>query len=271
MESPAEQPRFAWQPLTPRGVAAFARAPLGRVLLVQLVFAIMAAATVVWFLHRDWFPVISQAISAMPPKGDIRDGTLNWQGPSPEVLAEGRYLALAVDLRHEGQARSPAQVAIEFGQHDLKAFSLFGFLAAPYPRGYVVAFNQAELTPWWGAWAPAILALGAGAVLAGLMVCWAALATLYCVPVWLVGLYANRDLNLRGSWRLAGAALMPGALFFTVTIWGYGCHALDLVHLVTAAGLHLVVGWVYLCLSPCYCPRHPAATPRANPFVKAKA
>ena len=270
MESSVEPPPFAWQPLTPRGVAAFARAPLGRVLLVQLVFALLAAASCVWFLHRAWLPVITEAIGRLPADGQIRGGTLDWRGNSPEVLAESRYLALVVDLRHEGRARSPAHVAIEFGQADVKLFSLFGFVALAYPKANLIAFNQPGLTPWWGAWSPALLALAAGAVIVWLMCCWAGLATLYCLPVWLVGLYANRELSLRGSWRLAGAALMPGALLFTAVILCYGLQALDLVHLAAAAGLHLVVGWLYVCFSPFYCPKHPAAAGVTNPFVKAE-
>jgi hypothetical protein len=268
MESSAEQQQFAWQPLTPRGVAAFAGAPLGRVLVVQLIVALLAAAALVWFLHRAWFPMIGEAIGRLPAEGEIRAGALDWRGNSPEVLAENRFLALAVDLRHEGQARSPAHLALEFGQRDIKVLSLFGFVALGYPRDHVIAFNQAELTPWWGAWSPAILALTAGAVAAGLMLSWAGLATLYWLPVWLVGLYANRDLSLRGSWRLAGAALMPGALLFTATILCYGVRALDLVHLFAAAGVHLAVGWVYLGVSPLYCRRHPAAGAGTNPCVK---
>jgi hypothetical protein len=270
METPVEQPRFAWQPFTPRGVAAFAAARLGRVLLVQLIVAVLAAATVVWLLHRAWYPVIGEAISNLPTAGEMRWGALDWRGQSPVMLAEGHFLALAVDLRHEGQARSSAHLAFEFGQHDIKAFSLFGFVTAHYPKGRALAFNREDLTPWWGAWSPAILALACGAVLGGLMLCWAGLATLYCVPVWLVALYSNRQLSLRGSWRLAGAALMPGALLLTAVLLGYGLQALDVVHLVAGFAVHLVVGWAYVLVSPWYCPRYQVTGTRVNPFAASK-
>jgi hypothetical protein len=42
MSAPAES-TVAWEPLTPRGVAAFARARLSRLLLVQFVVASLAA------------------------------------------------------------------------------------------------------------------------------------------------------------------------------------------------------------------------------------
>ena len=82
-----------------------------------------------------------------------------------------------------------------------------------------------------------------------------------------MGFFANRDLNLRGSWRLAGAALMPGALLICAVIVLYGCGALDLLRLAVVGPVHLVIAWVYLILSPLCVPRHPALTVKANPFA----
>jgi len=262
-----EKAQMAWQPLTMRGVAAFAQASLGRLLLVQFIVALVAAGTVVWVLHRDWFPQIGEAIRQLPVQGELRSGRLDWQGATPSRLAEGRFLALAVDLDHSGEARSPAHVGVEFGRTDWEIYSLFGYVQGVYPRDWVVGFNRTELGPWWGAWAPAILALAAGLVVVGLMASWACLATVYFLAAWLVGFFANRDLSLWGSWRLAGAALMPGALFLCAAILLYGLGALDLVRLAVAAGVHWVIGWVYLFASPFWLPRHPAAAVKANPFA----
>jgi hypothetical protein len=262
-----ETGRSAWQPLTPKGVAAFAGASLGRLLGVQFLVALLAAGTAVWFLHSAWFPVVTRAIGQMPDQGEIRAGKLDWRGESPRLLAESRFLALAVDLRHEGHARSPAHLEVEFGRNDFNVFSLFGFVARAYPRNYVLAFNRTDLGPWWGAWAPVFLAFTAGLVLGGLMLSWAILATAYCLPAWLVALYANRQLDMPGSWRLAGAALMPGALLLTLAILAYGLRAFDVVHLASAAALHFAVSWVYVALSPFHLPRHPAAAGTTNPFA----
>lgn len=267
MEAPDDKPPFAWQPLTPQGVAAFAAAPLGRLLVVQFIFALLAAAAVVWFLHKDWFPTITEAIRQLPVEGEIRSGSLDWHGEPSARLAEGRFLAVTVDLEHSGATRSPAHVQVEFGRADVQVFSLLGFVQLSYPRAWWVAFNQGELEPWWGAWSPWILAIVAGLVIGGLMLVWIVLATVYCVPVWLVGLYANRDVSLCGSWRLAGAALMPGALVLIAAILAYGLGAWDLVRLAAAGGAHLVIGWVYLVASPLGLARHPEArTPAGNPF-----
>lgn len=270
--SSEEQPPLAWQPLTPRGVAAFARATLGRLLLVQLLVALLAAGTIAWTVYTGWFRVIGAAIDRLPPQGEIHSGALLWQGDSPQTLAENRFLALTIDLDHAGQARSPAHVQVEFGRAHVKIFSLFGYVESAYPRGWIIAFNRQELVPWWGAWAPVLLAGVVALVTAGLLLSWATLASLYCFIAWLCGFFANRELTLLQSWRLAGAALMPGALFMASSVVLYALGVLDPVRLLGAAALHFVIGWGYVIISPFYLPRHPAAPPptRLNPFDKKK-
>lgn len=270
METLSERREFAWQPLTPRGVAVFAGASLGRLLVVQLVVAVLAAVTVIWFVRGVWFPEITSAIRRLPPVGEIRSGRLDWRGDSPVSLAEGRFLALAVDLKHEGKARSPAHILVEFGQTDFRVSSLLGFVVCTYPKGWVVAFNREDLVPAWGAWAPVFLAVSGLLVIAGLIMVWALLAGVYCLPVWLVAFYADREVTLGGSWRLASAALLPGALFLTAAIFFYGLGVLDVIHLVVAGGAHLLLGWVYVLVSPFCLPRRAAAEAVANPFRKAE-
>ena len=267
MDAEAVKPPFAWQPLTPSGVAAFAQAKLGHLLWVQLVVALLAGGTVGWFLHRDWFPVVTRAIEALPSEGQFNAGRLDWHGNSPQLLAQDRFLALTVDLGHGGGARSPAHVQVEFGEKDIQIFSLLGFAQVAYPQGRWLPCNRPELTPRWGAWAPAILTLVIGAVAAGLILVWAVLASVYCWPVWLLGFFADRDLSAAGSWRLAGAAVLPGALFMLGAIVLYGFELLDPIHLLAAGAMHLVIGWVYLAISPFRLPRHPAAgNTRGNPW-----
>jgi hypothetical protein len=247
-------------------VAAFAGASLGRLLLVQLIVALLAAATVVWFLHQCWFPAVTEAIRGLPPQGEIRNGLLDWTGHSPKRLAEGRFLAITADLDHTGEGRSPAHVQVEFGRRDFRVYSLLGDFRGAYPQTRALALNRTELWPWWGAWTPAILAMAAGLVTGALMICWAGLATVYCLPAWLVGLFANRSCTLGGSWRLAGAALMPGALLMCAILVVYGWGGLDIVRLAAAGALHLMVGWIYLLISLLRLPRHPDAAATGNPF-----
>ncbi len=269
MENAVENRLPAWQPLTPQGIAAFAGATWGRLWLVQLLIAGIAAGAVVYFLHAAWFPVVAEGIRHLPGQGQIRVGTLQWPGSSPQTLGQNRFFACAVDLEHSGEARSPADVQVEFGRHEVRIFSLLGFVPIAYRVGWVAPFNRPELEPWWGAWSPALLAVAAGLVIAGLLAMWAILATLYCVPVWLLGFFTHRDLGWAGSWRVAGAALMPGALFLTGAILAYSWWTLGLVELLLAWALHWVIGWMYLPLSVWRVPRLPRETAGAtNPFDK---
>ncbi|HZR21767.1 MAG TPA: hypothetical protein VFE51_31075 [Verrucomicrobiae bacterium] len=267
MESSADNRPMAWLPLTPRGVAAFAYASVGRVLLFQLVASILIAAAVVWVLSARWFPAIASGIEHLPERGAIRSGRLEWPANSPQTLSENRFLAFAVDLEHSGQARSASQIQVEFGRTDVRICSVFGCAEIPYPYTVRISFNLSEVKPWWGAWAPMLLALSAAAVTAGLLLSWAALATIYCLPAWLVGLYLNRELTLGGSWRLAAAALMPGGLVMTVAIAGYGLARLDLVRLAAAWGFHILLGWTYLFWAAVVTPKIRSELPaKENPF-----
>lgn len=118
-----------------------------------------------------------------------------------------------------------------------------------------------------GAWEPALLVISFAVVVAGLMLIWTVLATAYFLPAWLVAFFANRDLTLRGSWRLAGAALMPGVLLMAAAMVLYDFGILDPVRLAFVTAAHLVLGWIYLLISPLFLQRSPAlAAVKGNPF-----
>ncbi len=265
MSAFAETP-FAWEPFTPRGVAAFARARLGRLFLVQLVVAMLAAASVIWFLDTGCFPTIGAAIRQLPETGEIRNGRLTWSGPSPQELAEGKFLAFDVDPEHSGRIRSPRDVQIEFGAESVRVFSLLGYADLGYPPAWEVPFNRLDLEPLWGAWAAEILFLVFVATVLMLLVSWWLLATIYFLPAWLIGFYGNRDLDWCASWKLSAAALLPGALWMTAGVWLYGSGLLNLVAFAFVFAAHFVVAWIYLFLSQPFLPRTEAAPVKGNPF-----
>jgi ABC-type Fe3+ transport system permease subunit len=63
--------------------------------------------------------------------------------------------------------------------------------------------------------------------------------------------------------------LMPGALFLTFGIYAYGLNLVDLPHLGMLAALHMMIGWVYLVVSPWFLPRSgEAVKTKGNPFAK---
>lgn len=257
----------AWQPLTPRGVAAFSRASLPQVLLVQLVVALFAAAAVVWFLSHGWFPVVREAIQQLPAEGEIRRGEFVWRGDSPKRLSANSFLSFSVDLWRDGTPSREAHMAVEFGRKDVRIHSLFGYAEVQYPA-VMIEFNRPGLQPWWGAWEPWLLAAAAVATVAGLMASWWLLGTAYSVVAWLAALYSNRELSWGAGWKLAAAALMPGALMMTLGIIAYGLGFIDLIRLALVFGIHWLPGWIYLFVSPFFLPRDPtAAKQKRNPFA----
>lgn len=265
--SAAVTPVLAWQPLTPRGVAAFAHAPGRRLWLVQSIVAVAVAASVVVFLQLAWFPVVQQAIAELPDAGGVRGGQLQWTNFAPRVLAENRFLALSVDPNHSGQVRTVAHLHVELGRQNILTQSLLGYLVLPYPAGWEIAVNRIELTPWWGAWRFAIVVAVVLAVVLGLGATWWTLGLLYAPLLWGVGYFANRDLTWRGSWRLGCAALLPGALVMLVAISFYTLGVMDLVQLGFVFAAHLVVGWIYAVWALACVPRVPTVPrPKRNPF-----
>ncbi|MEI2723817.1 MAG: hypothetical protein V9H26_09845 [Verrucomicrobiota bacterium] len=252
-------------------MAAFARAPLRRLLLVQCIVALVVGVTVAWLLRDAYFPTIGAAIAQLPAAGEIRSGKMDWRGESPRLLAEGTFLAFTVDLEHAGEIRSPAQIQIEFGKTNLLLHSLLGYTEVGYPKGWIIAVNRTELSPLWGAWRPWLLVGSVGGVAVYLLASWWVLATIYCGPVWLIGFFANRDLGWRASWRLANAALLPGAFVMILGLSFYDLGALDLVRLAFVFVAHLVVGWIYIGVGLFFVPRLADLTrPTANPFGSAR-
>lgn len=259
---------FAFEPFTPRGVAAFATATFGRLLLVQSIFALLATVSVVWFLDDSCFPTVRAAIRNLPATGEIHSGRLDWKGNWSQSLslAEGRFLAFDIDLNHGGLIHSTADVRIEFGRETIRVFSFLGYTDFSYLPDRTGPFNRIELEPLWGAWAVEILFLAAVATMIGLLLSWWILATIYFLPVRVLGFFANRDLKLSASWKLSGAALMPGALLMAAAIFFYDFGALTLVQFSFVFTAHLILGWIYLFVSLLFVPTV-SKSPSGNPFL----
>jgi hypothetical protein len=260
---------FAWQPITPRGVAAFAHSTLRRLLLIELLVAALAAGTVVWFLSTAWFPAISQAVRQLPSEGTIRGQILDLPITFAQTLSERPpFLLLVLDLERQRNASQTSDVLVEFHKNNFQICSLLGCLLFNYPKSWNVEFSGAKLVPLWDAWEPILLVLAAISVFFLLFVSWTFLATLYCMVVRLLGFFKDRDLNWRSSWLLASATLMPGALLLVVGAVCYGLRFVDLIRLLLLFPLHLVVGWVYLAVSPLFVSRlRSVSPPGSNPFA----
>jgi hypothetical protein len=259
---------FAWQPLTPGGVAAFARASLTRLWVVQALVAGFTSGVFLWLLYETCLPVLHQALLRLPEKGQIRNQVLVLPGfPQPTLLAEGRVLAFAVDMSEQNRPGSTSDFLVEFHRNDFQVCSLLGCLALDYPRHWIVEMNRKELEPWWQAWEPACLTLLGLAVLVGLFLVWNLLGTACFLVPWLVAHFSDRTLNLRGGWRLASAAQMPGAFLLMLAMVLYGLGWVDLIRFAILILLHLLVAWFYFVAAARALPRPGEAALRAGlPF-----
>jgi len=261
----------AWQPLTPRGVASFSRAPLGRLLLVQFIIALLAAASVIWFLATVWFPATREAIRQLPDTGFIQDQQLSSPRSSTGPLVENRFLAFVVNVDGTGIPSSAIDLRVEFHRRNFALCSLLGCLRLDYPRGSTVQFNRPELESWWAAWELTIYSAAGIAVVVGVFASWLLLAAIYCPIARIYTFFKDRQLTLRGSWKLASAALLPGTLLMAAGIVLYGLGLIDLVQFLILWALHLIMGLVYLFVSPLRLPRASDAAPAGrNPFGESK-
>jgi len=264
-ESPAPLIPGAWQPLTFRGVAAFAEAKLGRLLLVQFIVALLTAGAVGWFLSIHWFPSVRKAIRQLPDTGIIRSGQLTTPRDSAAPLVETRYLSIAVGATDSGVASSLADLRVELHRTNFAICSIAGCVKRAYATGATMQFNRGELESWWGAWQPMLFGIAALAVVAGLFASWLVLATLYFPIAWVIAYFKDRRLTARGAWKLASAALLPGGLLVCAGIVLYGLGIADLLRLLVLWLAHFAIGWVYLVMAPFRLP--PVAAKAApNPF-----
>ena len=262
-------PRQAWQPFTPRGVAAFAGATFSRVLLAQLLIAALVAASLLWFISAAWVPVITEAIQHLPDTGSIQRGELDFGGESPQRLAENPRLAVVVDVAGARDAGHTAELEVVFEKTRVVVRGPLGAWWQPYDPNHVIHFNRPQLTPWWGAWRWAILALIALATVASLYVMWWSLALLYLPLVKVIAFFADRVVTWGGAWRLAAAGLLPGACLVAVALVLHGFGAVDLFRFGLLYVLHGVVGFIFVVTSPFFLPKLVPVVKIKNPFTSA--
>jgi len=248
-------PSEAWQPFTPRGIAAFAFATRLRLFLAQLATAGIVAIAVVWFLSAAWFPVVTEAIQKLPETGEIRGATLKYSGSSPVRLAENQRLAIVVDPERTGEAGHIADVEITFENTRLALCGTLGCSYVPYARGYQFALNRRELEPAWGAWRGPFLGLAAVATLLWLFLAWWAVALLYSPIVQIIAFYCDRKVTWRGAWRLSAAALLPGAWIMALALALYGYGAVDLPRFALLFAVHFAAGFIYVVNSALFLPK----------------
>jgi hypothetical protein len=260
-----QQPGPAWQPFTPRGVAAFAYAPLSRLWLVQGIVGLLAGGVLIWFLSVNWAPVIHEIIHELPESARLVNQELS--GIDRAISAQRQVFSIGLEPVSTEASWQTADLQLQFRRRSGRLCSILGCLFFNYPAGLELKLGRSVVEPWWGAWQPMLLA-GAGALTAiSLLAGWALIALLYSIPAKVLGYYADRDATWLGSWKLAGASLLPGAVFLTGAIILYGLQWIDLLLFLWFFGVHLVIGWIYAGCAPFFLAPLPS-NPRMkkNPF-----
>ena len=259
-------PRHAWQPLTPRGVAAFAFATLTRIVLVQIIVAVLVALTLIWFLRVVWFPVITEATRQLPAMASIRRAVLIYPGESPARLAENAHLAIVVDLESSRTAATSSDLEIVFETNRVAFCGALGCRWQPYPGGFTFTLDRAVVEPAWGAWQWPILIAAALAVGLAIFISWWVLSLCYLPFVKIVIFFADRHATRRGAWRMSAAGLLPGALMVAGGLFLYGFGVIDLLRFGLIYVLHMVAGLVFVFTSPFFLPKIYRGRPKVNPF-----
>lgn len=259
-------PPQAWQPFTPRGVAAFGKASATRLLMVQLIVGGLVALSVIWFLSVAWFPVVDEGIRALPASGEVRRATLAWSGPPRVRLAENSRLAFVVDLDRGTNAGHVADVEVTFENSKVTVCTAWRCWEQPYQPGYPFGFNRPELEPAWGARRGPLLALIGVTTILLVYVSWCALAFIYTPLVKLIAFFADRAVSWGGAWRLSAAGLLPGALLVALALVLYGFGAVDLPRFMLLYLLHIVAGLLFVVTSTLFLPKLSEKKGGRNPF-----
>ncbi len=273
LESSSRTDPAPWHSFTPRSAAGIAAHPEGRLCRVQCCVALFVAAACVWLLHHQWVPAIGQAIARLPhPGGSVKGGLLHWPEARPRMLTPvdaPPFLHVIVDPLDEEDHSLIADIQVELRERSLQVSSLFGFVRVGYPQGWDLKLDREWLGPWWESRRPFLLAaLGAG-VVAVLLLMWNLLAFGGAWMVRAFALFADRQASFMVCWRLAAAALMPGAVVLGMGILCYSMELLPLTGLVVVYALHLLITGAYWVAAPFFLPPLGSAASASNPFAEA--
>lgn len=266
--SPASTPM--WHPFTPRGAARAAGAPRWQLWIALGLTAALSVASILFFLNRCWQPVIVAAIDQLADGGQLRQGILQPGGASTDVtLASNRYLAIALNWTEAGPRDQVSDVRFILQIDRFLVCSLFGCTAFSYEGIGDRSVGRTETGAWWRAWQPFLFtAIALGHALY-LIIAWWLLTIVYAWAIRLLAFYLDRDLDFTGATRVAQAALIPGALWLTATVFLHAAGWLDLLSVLVVLVMHVPVGWLYAGLACRSLPLRPDVLP-ANPFQAAE-
>jgi len=259
------------QPFTFGGVARFAHARIGRLLLAALLFGLLTGLATTWLAARGWAPVIDEAVAALPERAAIQNRTLVWSARTGRLLGANQYLSLEVVLQNAPRDIASADVSVEGHVTHVVIRSLFGAARVPYPPMFNLTLDRATTVPAWGAWrAPLLFGLIPGTALV-LMLSWSILAIPYSFVARVIGGIFGRDLSLQKAWKLCVAAQLPGSLLMTFAVVLYASGQVSVLFVPVMLVAHFIPTLLFLLVSPCLVPKRPKESHAAgekNPFNK---
>ena len=260
------------QPFTFAGVARYASARFSRLLFTALLFALPGAAVISRVAGHCWWPVITEAVEALPETARIQEGTLQVQEKDAHLLAANQFLSLQLTRSAKWQENAPVDLAVQLGKYELMISSLFGDTALPYPGSSIIILDRAAVWPIWGAWKGPLLAAVFVGALASLILGWFALAVLYAPIAFFVGGIARRELSFEHAWKISVAAQWPASLLMTFALALYSTGEIGLLFVIIMFLAHFIPSILNLLIAPFFLPKAAAREKleKGNPFATEK-
>ncbi len=242
---------------------------------MQLLFAILTSASIVWFVAHAYGPVISQTIAQLPETAAIEGGALT--GIEAPIVVETKFLSVQINPSDDAEFSEIADFQIEcqktIGRACSVLRSLLGCVEFDYPRDHKISLARSHLEPWWGARQPLIWALTFVVGVVYMFISWGALAIVWTFVAKIVTWFLDRRLSWFGTWKVCSIALMPGALLLALAVRLYHWQVIDLFGLSFFYFGHLALGLVYVIGAPFKCPKLVAEDAKmpppknSNPFA----
>jgi hypothetical protein len=189
----------------------------------------------------------------------------------PDVLcSESKFLSVSIAADEDADLDQSADLQIVLRTNRVEISSMLrsatGSLELGYDNRLSLDISRSHLDPLWGAWRPVLLVAAGFVALLALLILWPLIGFLYAPVAKLIAWFWDRQLDWRGAWHLASAALLPGAVLPALGLLLYGCRLVDIFGLGYVGSVHFLVGWVYLLVAPFFAPPLAPLRKSHNPF-----
>ncbi len=246
---PGARSRFrfgAWQTLTGRGIAAFAHSGSGRLLGFQSIAAAGVAVVFVLALRLTLFPAVEASLRSLPGNAVVRNGRMQWPGTNAVRLGENAWVDFVVTPGTSDPLGQTADFQFDLRPAFVRVQGALGHVDLPWHRDLQLDLGRIPAAATWGAWRGVGQALLACGVFVWMFVVWWILSAVYAIPGWLLSTVLGRSIPIAGLWRMAGAALVTGAIVASVGFLGYATRRWQLTGLIVIQTVHFVLSPVWL-------------------------